>query len=75
MKWYKSLCTFEVIADNIYFGARSQSIIIRKDQVFSIWAKQKDMFDSNHEYWTTYDGWLLKIERQHLAYLEEVNSL
>jgi hypothetical protein len=75
MKYYKPLCTFEVIADNYYYGSKSKKVFLYKDQAFSVWNKQKDMFDSECEHWATYDGWLLKIERHHLAHLEEVNSL
>ena len=75
MKYYKPLCTFEVVADNYYYGIKSQNVFLYKDQTFTVWNKQKDMLDSEHEYWATYDGWLLKIERHHLAHLEEVSSL
>mgnify|MGYP001285271243 CR=1 FL=1 len=76
MKWYKPLCTFEVIADNCYYpGARSQPIYLHKDQEFSVWNKQKDLFDDEHEYWMTRDGWILKIEKKHLPHLVEVNDL
>jgi hypothetical protein len=76
MKWYKPLCTFEVIADNYYYpNARSQSIYLHEDEEFSVWNKQKDLFDADCEYWATHDGWLLKIEKKHLAHLVEVNDL
>lgn len=75
MKWYKPLCTFEVIADNFYYGKKSQKVFLYKDSPFSVWNKQKDFFNSDHEYWATHDGWLLKIEANHLANLVEINDL
>ncbi|MBM3453543.1 MAG: hypothetical protein FJX80_00195 [Bacteroidetes bacterium] len=75
MKWYKPLCTLEVIADNLYLEKKSQKVFLYKDLAFSVWNKQKDLFDSEHEYWATHDGWLLKIERKHLANIVEMHDL
>ena len=69
--YYKAIQGFSVVADDPANGIRSQSISIPEDHIFSVVSKQKDMFDSNIEYWTNRFGWIFKIERHHLELLEE----
>lgn len=74
-KKYRPLCTFQVVGDNFRYAAKSQSVFLYKDQVFTVWNKQKDLIDPDCEHWGTGDGWLLKIEKHDLANLVEVNEL
>jgi hypothetical protein len=75
MKHYKPLSTFKVLGDNLYFCQKSKEVTLYKGEMFSVWNKQKDLFDADIEYWATFDGWLLKINRADLANLEEVDTI
>lgn len=73
LKKYEPLLTFAVIADNFHHGIKSQTFFLYKGQVFNVWGKQKDLVDPDCEHWGTDDGWLLKIQKRHLANLVEAN--
>lgn len=74
MKCYKVLSTFKVFGDNLYYRQRSKEVTLYKGESFSVWNKQKDLFDIDIEYWATFDGWLLKINRADLGNLEEMDE-
>ena len=69
--YYRALRGFSVIADDPSNGVSSRLLDIPEDHVFSVISKQKDMFDTDIEYWTNRFGWVFKIERHHLELLEK----
>jgi hypothetical protein len=71
MIFYKTLCNLELIADNPSLGLKSKKIILYKGEPFSVVHKQKDLFDSDVEYWMNLYGWIIKINKNDLTNIVE----
>lgn len=72
MKQYQAICNIELVADNPCKGIKSQTVTLYKEEPFTVYNKQKDMYDPNVEYWMNVDCWVLKITQKELDNLVEV---
>lgn len=70
--YYRALREFSIVADDPLNGKSSLPLDIPEDHIFSVIAKQRDMFDPDIEYWTNRFGWIFKVEKRHLELLEEL---
>ena len=70
--YYRALREFSIVADDPLNGKSSLLLDVPEDHIFSVIAKQRDMFDPEIEYWTNRFGWIFKIEKHHLELLEEL---
>lgn len=70
--WYQAITDIELVADNPCLNLKSQKVTIYNNEPFSIRNKQKDMFDSQIEYWMNRDCWIFKITPTELQNLERL---